>query len=117
MFTGVCADATDRASLMGMIDGKLGKMGIDPSDLDTPSKLRIIGTTMNAVGGIADVAGGVLDIALGAMSIDKLRKNPDAMPDEYAASTFQLLGGISSAGSAGASLASMLAGPATAACC
>ncbi|MBK4214328.1 hypothetical protein JJJ17_00165 [Paracoccus caeni] len=114
---GILDDASpaDRASMMGMIDGKLKSMGVDPTDLDTPGKLRIVGTVMNTVGGIADVTGGVLDIALGAMNIDKLRKNPDAMPDEYAASTFQLLSGISSAGAAGTSLASMIAGPATAA--
>ncbi|WJS87413.1 hypothetical protein [Paracoccus sp. TOH] len=109
------ADPADRASLMNMIDDRVQSMGVDPSDLDTPSKLRIIGTIMTTVGGLADTVGGILDIALGGMSLDKLRKDPDAMPDEIAGATFQLLGGISIAGMAGTSLASMLAGPATAA--
>lgn len=108
-------DDGSRASIMGMVDDRIGNMGLDPSDLDNPSKLRLVGTVLGTVGGMADVAGGVLDLALGGMSIDKLRKNPDALPSEYAAATMQLLGGISIAGMAGTSLASMIAGPATAA--
>lgn len=108
-------DDGSRASVMAMVDDRISNMGIDPSDLDTPSKLRLVGTLLNTVGGIADVAGGILDLALGAMSIDKLRDNPDALPSEFAAASIQLLGGVSIAGMAGTSLASMLAGPATAA--
>ncbi|MHC1550660.1 DUF4190 domain-containing protein [Phyllobacterium sp. K27] len=104
-----------RSSLMGMVDDRVSSMGLDPDSLDNPSKLRLVGTILGTVGGMADVAGGVLDLALGGMSIDKLRKNPDALPSEYAAATMQLMGGISIAGMAGTSLASMIAGPATAA--
>ncbi|KGM31571.1 MATE family efflux transporter [Inquilinus limosus] len=107
-------DDADRASVMGMVDDRISNMGVDPADLDAPSKLRIVGTVLNTVGGVADFAGGILDLALGAMSIDKLRDNPDALPSEYAAATMQLLGGVSIAGMAGTSLASMIAGPATA---
>ncbi|MCO4319217.1 hypothetical protein M8997_018690 [Phyllobacterium sp. 21LDTY02-6] len=107
-------DADRRASIMGMVDDRIGNMGLDPSDLDNPSKLRLVGTVLGTVGGMADFTGGVLDLALGGMSIDKLRNNPDALPSEYAAATMQLLGGISIAGMAGTSLASMIAGPATA---
>jgi hypothetical protein len=108
-------DDNRRASVMGMVDDRISNMGLDPSDLDKPSKLRLVGTVLGTVGGMADFAGGVLDLALGGMSIDKLRKNPDALPSEYAAATMQLLGGVSIAGMAGTSLASMIAGPATAA--
>lgn len=108
-------DEDRRASVMGMVDDRISNMGLDPSDLDKNSKLKLVGTVLGTVGGMADFAGGVLDLALGGMSIDKLRKNPDALPSEYAAATMQLLGGISIAGMAGTSLASMIAGPATAA--
>ncbi|WP_110598736.1 MgtC/SapB family protein [Salinicola lusitanus] len=107
-------DADSRASVMGMAGDRLSNMGLDPSEMDTPSKLRIVGSVMGTVGGIADGAGGILDIALGAMSIDQLRDNPDALPSEYAAASMQLLGGVGIAGMAGTQLASMIAGPATA---
>ncbi|OLO04639.1 DUF4190 domain-containing protein [Salinicola socius] len=107
-------DADSRASVMGMVDERISNMGLDPSEMDSPSKLRIVGTVLGTVGGIADGAGGVLDIALGAMSIDQLRDNPDALPSEYAAASMQLLGGVGIAGMAGTQLASMIAGPATA---
>lgn len=107
-------DEGNRASVMGMVDERIRNMGVDPSDLDTSSKLRLVGTVLNTVGGIADVAGGILDLALGAMSIDTLRNNPDALPSEFAVASMQLLGGLSIAGMAGTHLASMIAGPATA---
>lgn len=109
------ATDAERRSIAATVDSRVSSMGLDPSELDTPSKLRIVGSVMGTVGGLADLTGGVLDIALGAMSIDKLMKNPDAMPEEYAGATMQLLGGASIVGMAGTSLASMIAGPATAA--
>jgi len=107
-------DADSRASVMAMVDDRISNMGLDPSEMDSPGKLRIVGTVLGTVGGIADGVGGVLDIALGAMSIDQLRDNPDALPSEYAAASMQLLGGVGIAGMAGTQLASMIAGPATA---
>ncbi|WP_110657184.1 MgtC/SapB family protein [Salinicola halimionae] len=107
-------DADSRASVMGMVDDRISNMGLDPGEMDSPSKLRIVGTVLGTVGGVADGVGGVLDLALGAMSIDKLRDNPDALPSEYAAASMQLLGGVGIAGMAGTQLASMIAGPATA---
>lgn len=104
----------ERRRTMNMVDDRISNTGLDPSKMDSSSKLRIVGTVMGTVGGIADGAGGILDIALGAMSIDRLRDNPDALPSEYAAASMQLLGGVGIAGMAGTQLASMIAGPATA---
>ncbi|QEM82584.1 DoxX family protein [Halomonas binhaiensis] len=103
-------DPERRAAMMSTVDQRFEGMGIDPSSMDTPSKLRLVGTMLHTVGGLADVAGGVLDLALGAMSIDKLIGNPDALDSEFAAASLQLLGGISIAGAAGTNLASMIAG-------
>ncbi|WP_417330190.1 hypothetical protein [Halomonas cupida] len=103
-------DPERRAAIMSTVDQRIEGMGIDPSSMDTPDKLRLVGTVLNTVGGLADVAGGVLDLALGAMSIDKLIGNPDALDSEFAAASLQLLSGISIAGAAGTNLASMIAG-------
>ncbi|SDM09214.1 hypothetical protein SAMN05661010_03342 [Modicisalibacter muralis] len=106
---------SDRTSVMGMVDDRISNMGIDPSSMSTTSKLRLVGSVLSTVGGIADVAGGILDIALSAMNFEKLANDPNATPAEFAATSFQLLVGVTFAGAAGTSLASMLAGPATAA--
>lgn len=103
-------DKDSRAAIMSTVDQRIRGMGLDPDSMETPAKLRIVGTVLNTVGGLADVAGGVLDLALGAMSIDKLIGNPDALDSEFAAASLQLLSGISIAGAAGTNLASMIAG-------
>lgn len=107
--------ADERARVGDMLDDRASQRGIDVEGLDTKSKLRLVGPTLNVVGGLSDTAGGLLDVALGAMSLDHLANDPDALPAEKASASLQLLSGVSIAGQAGTNIAAMVAGESAAA--
>ncbi len=101
----------DRSSILSAADDRIRAAGMDPDGIDTPTKLRTLGTTLNvaaAVGG--EFAGGILDIVMGGMTLDGLIGNPDAVPAEYAAASLQIAAGTGGLIAGGTSLAAMVSG-------
>ncbi|WP_165496936.1 hypothetical protein [Phytopseudomonas dryadis] len=77
------------------------------SNVPEADRLRWVGGALSTIGGIADVAGGVLDLVLGGMGIDKLRKE-GGTPEQFAAKSLQLIGGVSGLVMGGAGLAAAI---------